>query len=321
MEQVKRSAICELRRAGHSPAFIAKSLQYPRQTVYDVCKRFDESGQDQRAAHKPRSDKIRKPRFLAGLKRSVKANPTVSFSTLAKKRAVSITTIHRGIKELGLTSYAQGKRHLLTNRMKEVRLERCRKVLNWLKSNGSAIKFFSDEKIFTVDRAFNRRNDRWIASSSTDVHPTMTTKKPASVMALCVVSSEGDVFTHFFANREKVNAEVYCNVLDAKIIPWMKAKASGKKFVFQQDSAPAHTARKTVDLLKRSGVRFWEKDFWPSNSPDLNPLDYFFGRESRLRLVQSLTTASRPSRRTSRRLWGRWKRQRSPAPCPTFASV
>ena len=23
-------------------------------------------------------------------------------------------------------------------------------------------------------------------------------------------------------------------------------------------------------------MRFWDKDLWPSNSPDLNPIDYYF---------------------------------------------
>ena len=35
-------------------------------------------------------------------------------------------------------------------------------------------------------------------------------------------------------------------------------------------------AKKTVNSLTVSGVRFWEKDLWPSNLPDLNPLDYYF---------------------------------------------
>ena len=96
MEQSKRSAMCELRRAGHNPAYTTKSFQYPRQTVYDICKRFHSSGHDQRSPHKPRSDKILKSR-LAGFKRSIKANPTTSFSTLPKKRPVSETTIQRGI--------------------------------------------------------------------------------------------------------------------------------------------------------------------------------------------------------------------------------
>ena len=86
MEQSKQSTTCELRRASHSPAYIAKSLQYPKQTVYDVCKRFHSSGHDQRSFHKPRSDKTLTSRFLAGLTRSIKASPTTSFSTLAKKK-------------------------------------------------------------------------------------------------------------------------------------------------------------------------------------------------------------------------------------------
>ena len=86
---------------------------------------------------------------------------------------------------------------MLTDRMKEVRLIRCKKLLNWMKENGSVIKLFLDEKIFTVDRSANRRNDRWIAFLSPEVHHTMTTMKPASVMAICVASSQGDVLTHF----------------------------------------------------------------------------------------------------------------------------
>ena len=95
-------------------------------------------------------------------------------------------------------------------------------------------------------------------------------------MTLCVVSTEGDVLTHFFEPRKKVNAATYCEVLTTKMIPWMKDKSNGKSFVFQQDSATAHTAKKTVELLQRSKIKFWPKDVWPSNSPDLNPLDYYF---------------------------------------------
>ena len=134
-------------------------------------------------------------------------------STLANKRAVSAMTIHRGVRQLVLTSYAQGKRHLSTNRMKEVFLNRCRKLLNWIKANGSVIKFFSDERIFPVDRAFCRWNGHCIVSSSKEVHHTMTTKYPAGVMAICVVSKESNVLNCFYAEHTKFNATVYCKVL------------------------------------------------------------------------------------------------------------
>ena len=45
-------------------------------------------------------------------------------------------------------------------------------------------------------------------------------------------------------------------------------------FFFQQDGAPAHTARLTQERIERNCRDFIRKDEWPQNSPDLNPLDY-----------------------------------------------
>ena len=145
-----------------------------------------------------------------------------------------------------------------------------------MKGNGGAMKFFSDEKNFTVDCAFNRCNDRRIASSRSEIQSKMTTKQPAKVMTLCVVSSEGDVLTHFFEPTKTVYSTTYCEVLTKKVIPWMKDKSNGKSFVFQQDSATAHTSKKTVQLLQKAKIQFLPKDVWLSNSPDLNPLGYYF---------------------------------------------
>ena len=45
-------------------------------------------------------------------------------------------------------------------------------------------------------------------------------------------------------------------------------------FIFQQDGAPAHTARRAQNWLRANCPDFLAKDQWPPNSPDLNPLDY-----------------------------------------------
>ena len=70
-------------------------------------------------------------------------------------------------------------------------------------------------------------------SQTSEVHRKMTTKQPAKVMTLCVVSTEGDVLTHFFEPRKKVNAATYCEVLTTKVIPWMKDKSNSNSFVFR----------------------------------------------------------------------------------------
>ena len=45
-------------------------------------------------------------------------------------------------------------------------------------------------------------------------------------------------------------------------------------YTFQQDGAPAHWARDTVQLLTREMSGFIPLSLWPPNSPDLNPVDY-----------------------------------------------
>ena len=48
----------------------------------------------------------------------------------------------------------------------------------------------------------------------------------------------------------------------------------GDYYVFQQDGAPAHRARDTVTMLQRVTPEFIPPEMWPSNSPDMNMVDY-----------------------------------------------
>jgi len=57
-----------------------------------------------------------------------------------------------------------------------------------------------------------------------------------------------------------------------KLLPAIRSIA-GDVFLFQQDNAPAHRARDTVELLCRETPQFISPDMWPANSPDLNPVD------------------------------------------------
>ena len=134
MEHAKRNAFTELCRAGRITADLAKVLKYPWTTVYDVCKRYDRSRDFSRATNKPRRDRKLVSSPFNGLKRSVKVNPTTRMTILAKKRGVN-RTIEKGLVKLKLTSFVQGKRHLLTGRMKGIRLHRCKRLISWMKDN------------------------------------------------------------------------------------------------------------------------------------------------------------------------------------------
>ena len=55
-------------------------------------------------------------------------------------------------------------------------------------------------------------------------------------------------------------------VCERRLMPDMSSS------IFQQDGAPAHTAKITQNWLKTNVPNFWTKDIWPPNSPDLSPM-------------------------------------------------
>ena len=84
-EQKKQTAICELRRAGNSYPEIIWNTDYPKSTVYQIVAKFDAEGTADRRPHNPRNNRKRTKAFLAGMKRSLKADSTPSMAKLAKK--------------------------------------------------------------------------------------------------------------------------------------------------------------------------------------------------------------------------------------------
>jgi len=48
------------------------------------------------------------------------------------------------------------------------------------------------------------------------------------------------------------------------------------KWVFQQDGAKPHTSNIAQKYCNNNLHKFINKNQWPPNSPDLNPLDYFY---------------------------------------------
>ncbi len=65
-------------------------------------------------------------------------------------------------------------------------------------------------------------------------------------------------------------------------------------FIFQQDLAPAHTARSTKSWLNDHGVGVLD---WPANSPDLNPIENLWGIvKKKMRNKASKLTRPEPHR-------------------------
>jgi len=77
----------------------------------------------------------------------------------------------------------------------------------------------------------------------------------------------------FVDEKAKVNASYYVTKLLRNLIKDCTHLLSDN-FIFQQDSAPAHTTALAHDWIKKKCPGFIGKNEWQPNSPDLSLLDY-----------------------------------------------
>ena len=97
-----------------------------------------------------------------------------------------------------------------------------------------------------------------------------------SVLVFVVVSKLGCTELIFVELGMKVDGAYYRDVLlSHQMLPAIRHLGAGDVFVFQQESAPAHLARTTVEYLHQATPEFISPDLWLPNNPNfLNPVNY-----------------------------------------------
>lgn len=213
----------------------------------------------------------------------VEEDPTLSTRRIATRKGISQSKTWRILKTNGLHPYHLTPVQFLQDRDKPSRLDFCVWLKNMEDHSPGYIKkiLWTDEATFTRDGITNFHNlHEWS-------HENPHKKREGKFQERFKVNVWAGILHKNligpFILPDNLNANNYLEFLVNELpnlledVPLNQLAAA----MYQQDGAPAHSARIVTNFLNGEFQNGWIGRCgpykWPPRSPDLTPLDFFFG--------------------------------------------
>ena len=283
-----RILIHEMRIAkGYGTKRMMKEFPHKNWSTAGVSRLLKNIANSGSSARKARPMSKRTPETIAAVEEMIMSQESQpgthrSLNEIAREIQVSRSTVRNIVQnDLKLKCLKKKRAQELTEANKLTRLVRSKQLLRDYPQSKVHFIWFTDEKLFTVAAPKNAQNDRLYVPAGTKKKQVSAARLlktrstfTKSLMVSVGVSSLGAMELIFIDPGVKINGAYYRDVLLSQhLLPAIRA-LSGEFFIFQQDSAPAHRAYDTVEMLRLNTPAFIPPTLWPPNSPDLNPVDY-----------------------------------------------
>ncbi|KAG2461018.1 TCB1 transposase, partial [Polypterus senegalus] len=313
LSQEIRKKIIDKHVKGKGYKTISKQLDVPVTTVAHIIQKFKIHGTVANLPGRGRRRKIddkSKRRIIQMVTKEPRiTSKEIQGELQAQGTSVSDRTIRRRLSQSGLHGRRPRRTPLLKTNHKKARLEFAKLHVekpqrfweNVLWTDETKIELFAKAHQLYVHR---RKNEAYQEKNTV---PSVKHGGGSVMFWGCFAASgTGCLESVQVRIKGKMTAAMYRDILDENLLQSALDLRLERRFIFQQDNDPKHTAKISKEWLHDNSVNVLE---WPSQSPDLNPIEHLW-RDLKMAVHRHLPSNLMELKRCCKEEWAKLAKDR-----------